>query len=259
MAMSEGAVGRLDIMAGVRQAYRWAPRAAVRAWAPMGASAVAVILTQRLVGGWSLLFAVSLLAALAWFYGALNRIAFEDEAEMVRPKPAGWAWGAPETASGGAILLFLLLFILLVIAGAFASLLVGAVIYAVLAGAQGLAAVRMWTVGLVVTAVLLVFGWLAVRLCLSLSASAREQGVRVFTTWPLTRGRVLPLLAGLILVGAPQLIVQAIVFAAAGFGAPTAAMVAMRTLSALVLTLVQIPLTVGFTAWAYRNLRPAAA
>jgi len=251
---------RINILAGVRAAYQFAPMAAPRAAAPLAISVVAGILAvvgQRLNAGLWLtpVFALTLLAG-PWAYAALYRIAFEGENGLI-PAPWGLAWAAPEQRALVAALLILLIVVLVTVAALFGGLLLGNVLFATVGGGKDLTLARWWLIGSAAVIVVLGLAWVLARLSLALPASVASGGVQVFTTWALTKGETIRLLAAGLLVGAPAVVMQTLVIGSAWLrGGPHDGVdLGLRAVAAAVDAGIQVPLWAGFGAYAYRMLR----
>ena len=99
--------------------------------------------------------------------------------------------------------------------------------------------------------------WVLVRLSLSVPATVDRGTVQVFSTWPLTRGRTLALLAIAILLGMPiflrlglPMLIPDGIAQILGDGA---ASVALRCLACLLGGLVQLPILAGALSFIYRR------
>ena len=252
---------RISTGEALRAAARlWKPML-IGAWAPLlGLVVLALAISPAfgLAPLWPLLLAPVDLLVSVLAYGAMMRIALADRHAgdaVWRPGPAGLQWTGIETRLLGAFLLIALFFVLALLGAVFATLLTAVIVAAVtgqlpraggafLATPSGMAAAA-------VAAVTLAFAlWAGVRLILSTAATVDRRQVQVFSTWRMTQGSALPLFLALLAIALP-----AVLLSAAGrlVGGQIGGVI-LWSGYALVVGLVQTPLTAGVAAWAYRQL-----
>ena len=213
--------------------------------------------------GWVLLTSVAELAATVVACGALFRLALSSESDRASPPgPVGLQWTRVEWRIAGAYALTFFLILLIALAVVFVILLLIAILYIGMGAgavpAKGFLAspAGQATLWLGATGGLLLL-WVLVRLSLSVPATVDRGTVQVFSTWPLTRGRTLALLAIAILLGMPiflrlglpMLIPDGI----AQILDDGAASVALRCLACLLGGLVQLPILAGALSFIYRR------
>jgi hypothetical protein len=234
-----------------------------KVWAPLLALAVCNFVLSPAVHPAPILLPLLVVVdvlALVLAYGALMRLALGDlhaGDPAYKPGPAGLQWMRIETRTLGSVLLLAVLGALLTIATVFFVMLVTIVVAAVTGAAPkaggsilaGPSVVALW-VSLAAAIVLIV--WTFIRLSLSMPATVDRQQVQVFSTWGLTRGRVLPLFLALLAATLPTLVLSVAVRALQGQGALP---VILWALYALVAGFAQTPLVAGVTAWFYRQGR----
>jgi hypothetical protein len=223
---------------------------------------------------------IAYLLAICMGYAALMRLAFADEnpgEPEFTPGRGGIQWGMPEWRLLG---VGALLFSALAIA---VSILIFAVI--LLSIVLGLSskvepnATPQQIADAVgpggSAALLLVFAvflggmlYAAARLTLASAATVARRKVQVFSTWSLTKGQVLRVIAASLLSSLPSIAAGLLLAILVGLigkpaGANAAPQVAMplalivAAVPAAILAFVQLPVSVGLTAYLYRGLRPA--
>jgi len=236
------------------------------AWAPLlGLVPLALAISPAfgLAPVWSLVLAPFDLVVSVVAYGAMMRVALADRHvgdEAYRPGPGGLQWATIETRLLGAFLLIGLFVALAAIGAVFATLLTAIIVAAVtgqfpragggfLATPSGMAATAVFAVTMAFTL------WACVRLILSTAATADRRQVQVFSTWRLTQGSALPLFLALAVIAAPAIVLSGV---AGRLAAGHVVGLLLRVGAALVVGLVQTPLTAGVSAYAYRRLSAAA-
>jgi hypothetical protein len=211
--------GSISVIEGARAAFAalgsaWRRAAGALALAGLLSTAAILALVDRQFGRTAALLAAYLLAA-AMARGALFRLARRPHGETPTPGFAGFQWDALEWRLLAVALLRAALFGLL---GALAITLFVALYIGIAAAEAGRAhaitAPEHWrrtldpvgwsVVGAATLACAAGIGWIAMRLYLGFAATARQNQVRLLSTWPLTRGQVLRLLGGVVLITAPM-------------------------------------------------------
>lgn len=244
------------ILVAIGAAARFLPTAWRRAWAILALTAGAVVLTVTSVGqsGWSTptcLFAVAGLGLMT--RGALWRLA----SNQGQPGPGGFQLGAVEARLAAvwalsslflAILLLLLLVVLLCCAYAAASAGRGFDPASVSTWAKAIdARGRFVLTGATVLGVAW-FAYAAVRISLAEAASVAHAKVEVLSTWRLSRGHELMIVAGnFVIAGVPALVL----FAALANTATGAPAVLWATACGLILAGAWLPMNVGLMAYVF--------
>jgi hypothetical protein len=277
-------MSNLPVLESVRAAFafrkaHWRAVGGVLAFAAAGAT----VETAGDLSGDKGLAAVGQLAylvAVCMGYAALMRLAFADEnpgdKEFI-PGQSGFQWGRPEwRLIGVALLLFfafmigasLVFFLTIVIS--IAAGLSGKIgpdatpqQMAAALGPGGSAALVLLVIGFCIAAV-----YTAVRLSLAPAATIARGKIEVFSTWGLTKGQALRLIAATLLSSLPSILAGVFLAVFVGVlgrktGAEGAMQVAMPlalipgAVTGAVLAFVQLPVSVGLVAYLYRGLRPA--
>lgn len=235
-----------------------------RAWGALllltAVSIAGVVESAQDVGWtWVLLTSLAELLATVLACGALFRLSLKCGA----PGPAGLQWNRVEWRILGAMLLTFFLIVLILLALVFVIMLLLAVIYVgfgagSIPSPKGLSSTpagqALIAVGVLGGFVLL---WVLVRLSLAAPATVDRNAIKVFSTWPLSRGRtptlfVIAILLGLTIflrIGLPMLVANGV---ASSLGAGGAA-IALRVAASLVGGLVQLPILVGALSHVYRR------
>lgn len=238
-------------------------RALPRAWAPLLALAGLNFALSPAVHTAPILLPMIIAAdviALTLAYGALMRLALDDlhaDDPEYRPGPAGLQWSGIETRVLGSVALLALLAALMTIAAVFAVVLATIVVAAVTGAAPkggatlaGPSLIAFWGV---LAAAMAVVVWAFVRLSLAMPATVDRKQVQVFSNWPMTRGRALPLFIALAVVTLPTIILSVAARMVQGGGPVDGLAIALWALYALVAGFAQTPLLAGIAAWFYRR------
>lgn len=231
----------------------------------------------RLIG--SLINLVATIVA----YGALLRLAFVDERPEepeLQPGAGGLQWRRPETRILGVIGLMFLVGLI----ATTAFILVGVILVMVLLSAgliQPLspgATPQQITEAMTPQSAAILVGFLFAcgavvvylfcRLILALPATISRGKVAVFETWALTKGQAWRIFAAVVLSNAPSiaagLLLAVLVSILAGSGAEGEAVrlalpaaLPLAVIWGVVAGFIQLPVTIGLSAYLYRGLRPA--
>lgn len=193
---------------------------------------------------------------------ALLRLAFAEGAGAnpdFRIGPQGFQFGMPEVRLIGAWLLLILFgFIALLFMVLLAALVDVGVIFSHGGGAALTPdqAVKSPEMLLTSRVLVMIFGvlalWVYVRVFTYPAATIAAQRVQVFSTWRMTRGHGLAVLAAVLIVFSPVLVIDGLLFAAQGRPGPA---LALAVLSAAAHAFVVIPLLCGLSAYFYQALR----
>jgi hypothetical protein len=186
---------------------------------------------------------------------ALYRLALR---QLGREPPDGLAWAAVRLAATQCLVP---LFLLILTAIALVALL--AVAYGVASSGSGFVASDpdtwagaidsrgRWVLGAVGAAALAALAWVWVRLSLALPATIDRGEVQALSAWPLTRGRVAPILACVLALNAP--LVAALFAASRSLGGP-----AYAAGAGAIVAFVMLPLNVGLMTYLYGEATPGA-
>jgi hypothetical protein len=209
---------------------------------------------------------------------ALFRLAFRDEHphdEEFHPGPQGFQWGRVEWRLVGVFFLVVFAFTIFAALFFFAMILVLAAAGLRNALSSQTPEAMLTALGpggtLLITALGLgMLGsitYMAIRVSLAQAATVSRGRISVFETWRLTKGQFLPILGATVLILLPTLLaslVLSILVSALGQpagenGVREVAMplaLVIGAIPAVVVAFVQLPLSVGLTAYLFRGLRP---
>ena len=203
--------------------------------------------------------------------GAVFRLTLADRHagdERFKPRPLGLQWGAMETRmlGAGALVVMLVVFIGFLVLLAIQALAVGGVAAegfnpAQLKTAEQLQAALTATFGpawpLVALPLLAAIIYVSVRLSLIMPATADQGAIRIFRSWPLTRGAFWKILAASLLIQLPFLFaLQAIDLSARAGGLGGPAVFAAALIAGVLSGAVLSPLSAALAAYLYRHLSP---
>lgn len=263
------AAERVSVSEALRFAGGFWRRAAPKVWAPLLVlGLVTFVLSPAFHIAPVLVLALLLLnvVMLVLAQGGLMREALgdrhADDADY-RPGPAGLQWSRIETALLGTVALLALFFFLATVGAVFVVMLVAIVVAA--SSGQGMKPSGDYfttpsgmAAGFVLLLILLGILWAGLRLYLSTPATADQRRVQVFSTWSLTQGQVLPLLASVFIVTLPTLILSFAARLLAQAGSSEPLVLALWLLYGLVFGFAYTPLSAGVAAFFYRRLSARA-
>ena len=250
---------------GLAAALRFLPTAWSRAWGAIviATGLLAWLFAHRLaapLSPWPLEILVPALLAMVVVQGALYRVALG----VGRPGPAGLQWGPPESRLAAvwglttvfmAILGMLAFVVLLAFAFAVASAGHGFVVARIATWAAAVDARGRVVVGCVSLFAAVGLTWAAARVAFASAASVYEGRLQVLASWPLTRGRTLPVIIGRLLIGLGVAGVAAValgLLSGAGRTSPVGVWSAALAI-AVVIGGLWLPLGAGLMAYLYKQ------
>ena len=250
---------------GLAAALRFLPTAWRRGWGAMviASGLLAWLFAHRLAAPqspWPLEILLPALLAMVMVQGALYRVALG----VGEPGPTGLQWGAAEfrlatvwglTAVFIAILGMLAFVVVLAFAFAVASAGPGFVVSQIATWAAAVDTRGRIVVGCVSLFAAVGLTWAAARVAFASAASISEGRLQVLASWPLTRGRVLAVIIGRVLVGLPVAAAAAValgLLSGVSGTAPVGVWVAAVAI-AVVIGGVWLPLGAGLMAYLYQQ------
>lgn len=258
--------GRISVREAVGEGFAFWRSSWRQAAVPLAAVALLAVVSQGLAQPISIIADLANLAMVVVVQGALYRLALAGKTEppLDAPGPLGLQWRRLEWRILGLILLV----DLLLLAGA---VVVFFVLATVAVGFIGPDAANMTTpeqmaaalgptgqgvLGALLLAAAIGFIWLMTRLTMAMPATVAEGRIRLFSTWRLTRGHVLPLLGALLLIALPLGVISLL---AGMIDAADGDLLNTRWASIVgnaVGLIFYIPISVGLFSHLYLRLRP---
>lgn len=207
------------------------------------------------------------IAAAVMAEGALFRLSLAGHTArpLGDPGPGGVQWGGVEWRLLGVMALMYLLFLVAAVVTVFVLVVVAvgfigpeaAQLESPEAMAAALGGAGQGVLTVLIVAALAGLVWVGVRLSLALPATAAEGRVRLLSTWPMTRGAVLPIIIASILIVLPLVVVSLLAGVFDGMDGDTENGAFATAIATAIGVFFYLPISVGLLTHFYLRLRPA--